>query len=250
MSTVPMLAGLSRREFGLLGMSVGYGTHRKGRPLSPIEVGTLLQRARKKGATISDCAKALRIHQTGIARYLRILDLPSDIKHLIDWGAGTDYVGYSAAFETTRLKDVSDQRAVAAAIMAHKFTSHEVREVVQLRQRSGQSISGCIQQVIQMRPVIVRRYVFIGTIAPDQMEGLRALTQSDRDLLFALSLKKAGLDSASGRLGVRFFTLIGDDQFDCAMRKIGAATLEVLLRNHIAAAVKEALSGSRADCLD
>ena len=44
-----MLAGLSALELGYLRMSAGYGTHKKGRPLSPVEVGKLIRQIKKSG---------------------------------------------------------------------------------------------------------------------------------------------------------------------------------------------------------
>ena len=93
-----MLAGLTALELGRLRMSVGYGTHKKGRPLSPIEVGLLLQRAHEKGVSLEDCARTIQLDGTGhIGRFLRILDLPEDIQHLIDWGSGKNFVSFTSA---------------------------------------------------------------------------------------------------------------------------------------------------------
>ena len=88
-----MLAGLTALELGRLRMSVGYGTHKKGRPLSPVEVGSLLQKARAEGVSLEECARAIQLDGTGhIGRFLRILDLPNHIQHLIDWGSGKNFV--------------------------------------------------------------------------------------------------------------------------------------------------------------
>lgn len=232
-----MLTGLSVLELGRLRMSVGYGTHRKGRLLSPVEVGVLLRKARKHGASLSDCAEAVQLHETGVSRFLRILDLPSDLQHLIDWGSGKDFVGFSAAVETTKLKDIEDQRAVADAILSSILNSKEVRQVTQLRQRSGRSVEECVQEVLHMRPKIVKRYVFIGSIPSENVEELRRLTQSVRDSMLAAGMEKVGLQNATGRLGARFFTLVGDETFNSSMREVGRENIEAQLRFHISQAL-------------
>lgn len=237
------LAGLSALELGRLRMSVGYGTRRRGRPLSPVEVGALLHKARKNGASLTDCAEAAQLHSTGILRFLRILDLPSDLLHLIDWGSGKDFVGFSAAVETTKLTDADDQRAVAAAILASSLSSKEVRQVTQLRQRSRRSIEECVREVLRMRPTVVRRYAFIGSVASEDMEKLRVLAQSVRDSMLAAGIEKIGLESATGRLGVRFFTLVGDERFNASLREIGKEAIEAQLRIHISRAVPDATLG-------
>ena len=238
-----MLAGLSTSELGRLRMSIGYGTHRKGRPLSPVEVGVLFRKARKHGASLADCAEAVQLHGTGVSRFLRILDLPSDLQHVIDWGIGKDFVGFSAAVETTKLKDTEDQRAVADSILSNQLNSKEVRQVIQLRQRSGCSIEECVQEVLHMRPKIVKRYVFIGSVAPDSVEELQKLPQSVRDSMLAAGMEKVGLQSATGRLGARFFTLVGEETFNSSMREVGKENIEARLRFHISQAVMGATFG-------
>ncbi len=226
-----MRASLSTLELGRLRMSVGYGTHRKGRPLSPVEVGALLRKARENDVSLADCAKAVQLHGTSIQRFLRILDLSPDLQHLIDWGSGKDFVGFSAAIEMTKLKDAEDQRALTAAIMTRSLNSKEVRQVTQLRQRSGRSIVECVQEVLQMRPIVVKRYVLVGSVAAEDVEEIRALTQSARDSILAAGIEKIGLKGANGRMGVRFFTLVGDERFDTYVREVGKETIEAQLSN-------------------
>ncbi|WP_420616409.1 hypothetical protein [Candidatus Palauibacter sp.] len=144
--------------------------------------------------------------------------------------------------ETTKLTDSDDQRAVAAAILASNLSSKEVRQVTQLRQRSGRLIEECVQEVLRMRPTVVRRYVFIGSVASENMEELRALAQSARDSMLATGIEKIGLESATGRLGVRFFTLVGDERFNASLREIGKEAIEAQLRTHVSRAVIDATS--------
>ena len=236
-----MLAGLSALELGRLRMSVGYGTHKKGRPLSPIEVGLLLQRARSEGVSLEECAKAIQLDGTGhIGRFLRVLDLPGDIRHLVDWGSGKNFIGFTSAVELAKLKDTVAQRAVAEALLSNGLDSKEVRQVVQLRSRSGRDIEACVQEVIDMRPKIERRFVFVGTLASENMETLEKLTQSVRDAILTSGIEALGLRSATGRMGPRFFTLVGNERFDASMREIGKENIEARLRAHISEAIENA----------
>lgn len=239
-----MLTGLSALELGRLRMSVGYGTHKKGRPLSPIEVGSLLQRARAEGASLEECANDIQLGGTGhIGRFLRILDLPDDIRHLIDWGSGKGFVGFTSAVELTKLKDADDQRALARAILSKGLRSKEVRQAAQLRKRSGRVIEACVEEVLGMRAKVERRYVFVGSIAPENVEALGKLSQAARDAVLAAGVEDMGLRSATGRLGAKFFTLVGDESFDASMRAVGKETIETRLRTHIAEAIENAASG-------
>ena len=131
-----MLRGLDALELGRLRVSLGYGTHKKGRPLSPIEVAELLRRACDTGHTLDECARVIRIHETGLARFLRVLDLPEDLQHVVDWGSGKDSIGFSGAAELVRIGGEENQRLVGNAVLEHGLTSKEVRQIAQLVKRS------------------------------------------------------------------------------------------------------------------
>ena len=238
-----MWAALSALELGRLRMSVGYGTHKKGRPLSPMEVGSLLQKARSEGVSLEECARAIQLGGTGhIGRFLRILKLPDDIRHLVDWGSG-DFVGFTSAVELAKLRDAADQRVVVKAVLSDGLSSKEVRQITQLRGRSGRAIDACLSEVLGMRPIVEKRYVFVGSVASENVEGLGRLTQTVRDTILASGMEEMGLQSVTGRLGPRFFTLVGREGFDAAMREIGKEKMEARLRSHISEAVESAGPG-------
>ena len=222
-------------ELGRLRMSVGYGTHKKGRILSPIEVGSLLSKACKEGASLGDCATAIHLGKSQVSRFLQILNLPQDIQHLVDWGASKNFIGFSSAVELARLKDVDDQRAVANSILADGLNSKEVRQVGQLLTRSERPICECIKEVLCMRPTIEKRYVFIGSLVDQNVEkALLELTQMERDSILKLGIEHLGLKGASGRLGKRFFALVGNESFNESIKDIGKENIEARLRSHIA----------------
>ena len=241
-----MLDGLKPLELGRLRMSVGYGTHKRGRPLGPIEVGMYLRKARDAGMSLSDCASAINLSGTGhIGRFLRILELPNDLHHLIGWGSPTDAIGFTCAVELAKLKCVDDQRVLANSILSEGLNSKEVRQVGQLRNRSGRTIEACVQEIVGLRPTIEKRFVFIGSI--DECKTIRALskfTQNERDSILECCIKVINLENASGRLGKRLFTLVGDEHFDVSMKRIGKGRIEKLLRTHILEAIENARRGS------
>lgn len=236
-----MLTSLTTLELGRLRMSVGYGTHKKGRPYSPIEVGLLFRKACNSGASLKDCANEVHIDGTGVGRFLRVLNLPHDLQHLVDWGAGENFVGFSAAVELVRLYDTDDQRAVARSILADRLNSKEVRQVGQLRIRSGRAIGECIKEILQMRPAIERRYVFIGSVVDQNVEdALIEISQVKRDSILESGIKLLDLQGVTGRLGKQFFTLVGDEHFNMSMKKIGKESIEARLRTHISEIVENA----------
>lgn len=222
-----MLADLSDLELGHLQMSVGYGAHKKGRPLSPVEVGKLIRRVKEAGVSTEDCAKTINLGKSGIGRFLRILDLPADIQHLVSWGRQKGFVSFSAATQLTRFKNAEDQHAVVKSILSEGLNSKETGQVAQLRIRSGKEISECLKEILNMRPVIEKRHVFIGTIDDENITSILAdLTQAERNSILQSSFVALNLDEISGRLGKNLFTLVGTDSLDTAIQSMGPNNLE------------------------
>ena len=158
----------------------------------------------------------------------------------IDWGSGKNFIGFTSAVELAKLKDAGEQRAVAEAVLSSGLGSKEVRQVAQLRSRSGRDIEVCIHEVLDMRPKIEKRFVFVGSVASEHVETLEGLAQSVRDAILTSGIEAIGLRSATGRLGPRFFTLVGNERFDSSMREIGKETIEAQIQAHIAEAIENA----------
>lgn len=236
-----MLRGLNALELGRLRVSVGYGTHKKGRPLSPVEVAELVARARATGNTMADCAHEIRIDESGLGRFLRLLELPDELRHLVDWGGGRGVLGYSSAVELVRIPNHDVMRAVANAVLESGLNSKETRQVVQLLERSGRPADDVLKEVLGMRPVIERRYVFIGSVVDQSIaDALEKRSQREKDELLQGAMTKLGIAGASGRLGTRRFTLVGDDRFGSSMSKIGKELLEGRLCSAIAKEMDDA----------
>ncbi len=233
------MLGLTALELGRLRISVGYGTHKKGRPLSPIEVGQLLHQARDAGMSLKKCADAINLNGTSqVGRFLRILDLPQEIQHLISWGTGKDAIGFSSAFELARIQGADNQRIVAESILENGLKSKEIRQVAQLRKRSGRPIQECLKEILAMRTIIEKRYVFIGSVTDQGIESrLKDLTQMQRDSVLKSAIDEIDLRGATGRLGQRFFTLVGGERFNTSMNNIGKESLEKKIRTQIEKAI-------------
>lgn len=234
------MARLDSVELGRLRMSVGYGTHKRGRPLSPVEVGTILRRLIDDGCTLRGCAELVGLKGTGhIGRFLKILRLPQEIQHLIDWGASPDTIGFTVAVELTRLNDTVEQDIVAQSILKDRLTSKEVRQIGQLRTRTRRTLDKCIAEVLGMRTTIERRYVLIGSIGdPGVEDALGHLSQMERDSILVSVTTQVGLQGATGRLGSKYFTLVGDEEFNVSMNCIGKESIETQVRAHISEIIR------------
>ena len=132
----------------------------------------------------------------------------------------------------------ADQRTLIGLILAHCLNSKEVRQVVQLRIRSGRAIGSCVAEIIGMRPTIERRYVFIGSVGEANVENaLERLTQAERNSILERGIDNICLQGATGRLGERFFTIVGEEAFERSMNRVGKGNIEARLRTHISESI-------------
>jgi hypothetical protein len=200
------------------------GTHRGDRPFSPIEVAESLTTSLNAGSTPLEIARTLGLEDTTmITRFRRLLTLAPDIRHLVAWRGSQASISLTVASEIARLPTQDDQRATGNAALTHNLTSSEVRQIVQIVLRGGNSASGAIEVVLQTRPQIIRRHVFIGAVLSEQLTlSLKEMTQLNRDALLESALHRPGstLPEWNGKLGVDQFTLVGDENLAVALNSL------------------------------
>ena len=205
------MKGLTAEEYQRLLLSVG--THRSSRPLAPLEVAGMLGKAAAAGETRSECAQALGVGPSQVSTFLNLLELAPSIQHLADWqGNNTATIAFSTMAELRRLKH-GDQLVAANAALTHKMTWKEAVQLVQISLRSGQPIEECIARVLNLRPRIVTRHLFVGAVTGSQSRtSLATMAQSERDQLISKALRKlTGPDyTANARLGTSEFTILSD----------------------------------------
>ncbi len=229
-----MFPGLDALGLGRLRMSVGYGRAKRHRPFSPVEVAEYLDKARREGLSAKASAALIGIDVTGVGRFLRLLELPEETQHLVDWGSRTGFIAFSAATEVLRLPSTDDRRLLAHEAVRANLNSKEIRQVGQLRIRSGRPIRECVDEVLGMRPTYKVTYVFVGSVGdPALQQRLAQVSQAERDGILEDALGRADLADVGGRLGKRFFTLVGDERFGEAMKKHGKGRLESTMREYI-----------------
>ena len=222
-------------ELGRLRMSIGYGRNKKKRPLSPIQVGKRIREARQNGFSLRECSEVLHLDGTGhIGRFLRILELPRKFHDQICWGREAGKINFSTAVEIGTISNSKDQHTVCKSILADNLTRSEVRQVAQLRSRSNRPIDECLKEIISMRPIIEKQYVFVGKVGSSKAEAaLVDLTQMERDVILQAYIKKFNVPDTTGKLGPKFFTLVGGPCFDSWMNCIGKGKIETQFRSFI-----------------
>ena len=207
------MKGLSPEQQKQLILSIG--VHQSTRPLTPVEVGSLLKTAVLAGNTPRQLAEFVHLEgATMISRFMRLLELPNEVHHLVDWGTSQSTIGFTAASELARLKATSDQNALITAALENKLSNAEIKQIVQARTRSHRDIQQCITEILGMRPNIQRIHVFIGSVTGETIrQKLSALTQRERDEILSRVLHEIypDLDKFAARLGIQRFTITGGE---------------------------------------
>lgn len=215
------MQGLSPDVAKKLILSVG--RHSGRRPLSPLEAAEAIKQALNAGATPKELAMFL--HYEGpsmIGRYLRLLSLPAQLQPLVGWGADASTLSFSSASEVARLAP-PEQPTLGEAILTHQLGLSEVKQIVQIRQRSGKTVEESVQAVLDQRPTVVQRHLIIGAVMGHRLRPLLAqMTQGERNALLQRALEKHGPHVAfdGAKLGISSFTLIGDKQFQKAITSL------------------------------
>lgn len=215
-----MIKGISPQDQRDLILSVG--VHQQERPLSPIQVAELLQNAINSDTAIKDLSNEVLLDATMIARFRRLVSLAPEIQHLVSWG-GQDGITFSTASEIARLETPEEHKFLVKATLEHGLSKKEVIQVVEARKKFRQPFNECVEEILQMRPHVVRRYLFIGAVRSLEVQKkLAEMAQEERNVLFnkAVTSKYPDLPYWEGQLGIKGFTLTGNEELNQAITKL------------------------------
>jgi len=175
-----------------------------------------MRQALDAGTTAKELAAFLHFEgPTMINRYLKLLSLSEPLQPLVGRGKGASMLSVSAASEIARLNP-AEQTRLSQAVLTHQLGLSEVKQIVQIRQRSSKSIEQAIQAVLDQRTVVVQRHVIVGAVMAEALrQRLAQMTQEERNALLQRALEKRGpgLAFVGAKLGADRFTLVGDKQF-------------------------------------
>lgn len=210
------------------------GSHRSKRPLSPVEVGEAVQALVDAGSSLGEVAESLHLEDTSVlTKFLRLVRLTPEIRHVVDWGRSSSTIGFTAASEIGKLSDPVEQAQLCQAALAHQMGSGEVKQVVQLHNRSKRAVNACIDEILRLRPEVQRFHVLLGAIrSPEVRARLAELEQSERDYALRTVVQSAfpGL-KFDCRLGTDGFTITGGEEVSRALSQAGKEDFETLINN-------------------
>lgn len=232
------MRGLSADSQKKLLLSIG--SHRVNRPLSPVEVGEAVQASLNAGSSLHEVAEALHLEDTSVlTKFVRLLQLTPEVRHLVDWGRSDSTIGFTAASEVARIQDPQDQVRLCHACLEHQLGSAEMKQVVQLRKRSRKLIEECVKEVLRLRPRIQRVHVFLGAVTSPALRGcLATLTQAQRDGLLQGAIRRrfGEMGEFGCRLGTDGFTITGGEKVAADLSQ-GGTDFEATINNDLAETV-------------
>lgn len=192
------------------------GTHKKSRKLSPIEVAKYINIAQESGIPKNELASMLQLNSTSIfSKFTNLLKLNPDVQNLVDWGNNSATISFTSADLMSRLPH-AEQQKITPEIIKNKLNKSEIRQIVQIWERSEKDIQTSLNEVLNQRPIIEKQYLFIGYIDNERLiDKLRQLKQYQRDSLLADILNKEINPKMkfNCRLGANNFSLAGDETF-------------------------------------
>lgn len=215
------MKGISQENLRDLILTVGI--HKKERPLSPMEVSVLINAALKAGITKNEISQELLLSEDMVIRFSQLTKLPIEIQHLVDWGNKISKISFSTAVKIASLKLEAEQVILVEATLEHGFSKNEVIEIVDNRNRIGKPIDVCIGETLKMRPQIIKRYLFIGSVKSQVVrDRIANLSQKERDLLLktAINSNLPGLPSWDGTLGENRFSIVGDEILSHSLNRL------------------------------
>lgn len=159
------------------------------RPLSPPDVATEIHKLLTDlGDDRDELVRRLPIGQDLTRQFLRLLDLPPQIRGMVVWGESrheTGAIGFSVASRIASLNDHDDMLRVAGTIteMPRPVTAEEIKGIVSLKKRNpDKAIEECLSEVLNVtRPVTITHHMFLSGLDPDIVRSLkRRARESDK----------------------------------------------------------------------
>jgi hypothetical protein len=228
--------GLTDEQWRDLVLSVN--VHRKTRRLSPHQTAQYLALALEHG-TMRALGDALGFSDTTtLLKIARLNTLPPDTAPLVEWGTAPGSISMSTAAELMRLPDTESAGAAIKAAVQNRFTKEEARQLVQISERSGETVDGCIKRVLLTRPRVERSELIIGTLLSPIAQkkvaeiGDEPATKRLR-LLLAHQFPDVVCQSVRIRCG-RFSVLVSEDNADKLRKGLAGRSLETVVTQLLA----------------
>ena len=109
------------------------------------------------------------------------------------------------------------------SVLKYTLRKSEVQQITEIKKKFKKPIEECIESILKLRPEVIQRYVFIGSITDQNLiSRLNELSENERNATFIniLSTHISLQTDYSGRLGENKFSLVGDESFAQEIKKL------------------------------
>lgn len=151
------------------------GTHRRDRPLSPLEAARKIEEELRSGVR----PEQYPVSDYTIRKFRGLLSLPDSVQKMLGWGGvRRGEIGLEAAYRISTLKERLDQEKLAKETVERELSQKEVSKVVRYKRRLNKKpIEDCIDSVVEMRPK--KRYFFIIQLKEGLLKRLKENATSE-----------------------------------------------------------------------
>jgi hypothetical protein len=114
---------------------------------------------------LGEIAQSLQLKDTSVLRdFLSLCNLPEEIQGLISFGKEPNTLSFSVAVEIARVREEEARRSLITAALEHRLSRDEVSAILQRMRRGGLGIQEAVREILRMRPVIERQFLFVGQL--------------------------------------------------------------------------------------
>jgi hypothetical protein len=152
------------------------GTHKGIRPLEPIEVAKLIDRLQKEESeNYQQLSRRLGFKDvTQTKNFLNLLNLPETVHYSLGWKTtDEEKIPFTNGVIFSELENKNDMEYLVKIGIQNKIKKNEAISIVQIKKKfPKKSIEECVDEVLKIRPVVVKGYLIINTLQDDTISKL------------------------------------------------------------------------------
>jgi hypothetical protein len=153
-------------------------THKKERPLEPIEVSQLIMNLKSEtNESWSEVGTRIGIGTDQINAFRKLSVLPKQVFYAIGWGDTKDEkLAFTTAAIIADLDKESDRLTLCKIALTNRLKKEEATRVVQLKKKNDlKSIEQCVEDVLKLRPIVETGYIIVSSLQTATLEKLGSL---------------------------------------------------------------------------
>jgi hypothetical protein len=157
------------------------GTHKKERPLKPIEVAKLINTLKSETKeSWNKVASRLGVGIDQVKSFRNLLHLPEQVHYAIGYGdTNEESLAFTTANIVSELKNMREKELLCKFALSNKLTKDETERIIQLKKQSpDEAIEECVNKVLNLRPVFEKGYVIVTLVKDETLRKLVSMSEA------------------------------------------------------------------------